>query len=598
MVNAQFTQAAFRVRNDDGSESTATWKAEENVNWEQTPDVAFRIRFAINQIVSNADASLGRTFRLRYSKNGGAYVNIGATSSITEAVRAVNSSNLTDASPTTDQIGGTGTFYAGQVDEGGATGTITAPSLSLAHTELEFCIQVYGPQVAAGDTIDLRVYTGTSTLLDSYVQTPTIIVGKRLAGSTSVVFSSTSALTGGDDGIPDPDPVYLSGAVTLTFTPRHVDYEYLIETDGSTYTAKNRSGTVVSSSGNLKTVLDAVKAANTRLRFGEGTFDFGTEHGVFNTLDGIEFHGAGIDLTIIQNSTNEAADTEPLSFTRCNDVKIRHMTVYAGGSARSTSDAIDNDAGDNWLIEYVKVSGSRARGIVFDGKDPGATADNGVIRNCEIYGTQGSTSGDGIEMLGAQGTLIENCHIHDVAAHGVSLVKGNTASGRKASSNIVRGCTIDQAGRDGINIVSSNDNLVEDCTITNSANVTANRDGIRIETVDGVAADDNVFQNNTITDDQVVKTQRYGINVGPSAANLANNTQILDNYLLGNKTAAYNDDGTNTTFVEDIVRLAAAVSMTFSTTAELIGGVVVSIASSTAHRVVRILHQRRRRHRK
>ena len=124
MVSPLFEQAAFRVRNDDGSETTATWRESENVNWETPPGYNMRVRFAINQTAATADATLGRTFRLRYSKNGGAYVNIGSTSATTEAIRAALSSNFSDAAPTTDQISGTGTFVAGQMDESGATGTI------------------------------------------------------------------------------------------------------------------------------------------------------------------------------------------------------------------------------------------------------------------------------------------------------------------------------------------------------------------------------------------------------------------------------------------------------------------------------------------
>ena len=42
-------QDAFRGRNDDGTEATATWIALINTNWSQAVDVNFRVRFNIHQ---------------------------------------------------------------------------------------------------------------------------------------------------------------------------------------------------------------------------------------------------------------------------------------------------------------------------------------------------------------------------------------------------------------------------------------------------------------------------------------------------------------------------------------------------------------------
>lgn len=114
------------------------------------------------------------------------------------------------------------------------------------------------------------------------------------------------------------------------------------------------------------------------------------------------------------------------------------------------------------------------------------------------------------------------------------------------AAGTVRNCQIDQAGRDGIDINSSSNNLIEGCTITNSANVTASRDGIRIETSDAVNADYNEFDGNECTDNQGTKTQRYGININPDVSTEANYNRITNNDLAGNNVGPYNDAGTDT----------------------------------------------------
>lgn len=60
------TQSAFRIRNDDGTEATATWKAAENVNVPITPDQTFRPRF---QIIPGGNPPVEK-YQLQYRKVG------------------------------------------------------------------------------------------------------------------------------------------------------------------------------------------------------------------------------------------------------------------------------------------------------------------------------------------------------------------------------------------------------------------------------------------------------------------------------------------------------------------------------------------------
>src|SRR5690349_20629389 len=97
-------QAGFRGRNDDGNETTATWKASQNVNWTQLVDTTFRVRFLMQN--SGTTALNNLVAQLEYTYNGGASTNVNASSSV---VRSAASPNLADAANLTQQLtGGTG----------------------------------------------------------------------------------------------------------------------------------------------------------------------------------------------------------------------------------------------------------------------------------------------------------------------------------------------------------------------------------------------------------------------------------------------------------------------------------------------------------
>lgn len=62
-------QEGFRWRNDDGTETTATWKAAENTNVSAAPDAVVRLRMLVN-VLGGDPAS--KSFRLQYRKVGAA----------------------------------------------------------------------------------------------------------------------------------------------------------------------------------------------------------------------------------------------------------------------------------------------------------------------------------------------------------------------------------------------------------------------------------------------------------------------------------------------------------------------------------------------
>lgn len=175
------TQTTFRGRNDDGSETTASWKATAGTDWTQDVDTNFRVRFNVN--ASTAAPTLNTPFVLRYSLNGGTYTAVSAASTV---VRASASPNVTDGAATTEQLAGTGTFNAGTIDEvdGSALG-FTGAVATGQDTEVEYSAQIRSADVVNNDTVNLRVYNGT-TALNTYTDTPIITVNEVTAAASLV----------------------------------------------------------------------------------------------------------------------------------------------------------------------------------------------------------------------------------------------------------------------------------------------------------------------------------------------------------------------------------------------------------------------------
>jgi parallel beta-helix repeat protein len=292
------------------------------------------------------------------------------------------------------------------------------------------------------------------------------------------------------------------------------------------YQAVSTSTPPMTFTGSLKSVGERAVAelmktpAGGTVRFTAATFDFGTEYFKFSKdIRNIDFVGAGIDQTIITNNTDAAADTEPFNFTGTDNVKIRNMTVKAGGVPRTTSDALDFDKGNNSLVENVKIPQARGRGIVFDGKDAGWTSENNTVRNCVITGVSGS----GIEFLASSKNTVTGCTITSPGKTGVDIrLSSPTAPqpNKPSNNNTISGNTIDQAGEHGIYINTGNGNKITGNRVTNSSDKSSSRDGIRISTtVSGLNCDDNIVTGNTSIDNQPIKTQTWGLHITHAACN-------------------------------------------------------------------------------
>jgi Right handed beta helix region len=298
--------------------------------------------------------------------------------------------------------------------------------------------------------------------------------------------------------------------------------------------------------------VNALPASGGIILFSSGHFNYGTGFLKVVHRHNITYQGAGMDITFIANNTDAAADTEPFNFEDVDGSIVSDLTVSAGGAPRTTSDALDFDNSSNCRVERVKVTLSRARGIIFDGKtsngDPTWESLGNVIQDCIVTGCPGA----GIELLvtgdpgagssGGPGCQVINCQSFGNGNAGVKINR-QSSTGRQGKNNTISGGSYHHNGTQGVVIQEGLNNIVTGVTCYDNGS-----DGIRIETFDGesLQANGNQIIGCTCFDDQATKTQPYGVWLKGIPPTDINNTLVQDNNLCGNKTAGLRNDATNT----------------------------------------------------
>lgn len=208
MTNPAFTQLTFRLRNDNGNETTATWRQTQGTDDTLSVNTNYRCRFRIDETASRAWSN--KTWNLRFSHNGGAYVQAADG----QAVKLVLSGNFAQGDDCTTQLtGGTGTFVTdnnGMCESAGALNSGAAGQLF----EVEFCFQIDSSIAANNDTIALRIYDGTAALA-AYTDSPLITVS-----NTTTTHQPTATLSGASSltavgGVTYKPTATLSGASSL-----------------------------------------------------------------------------------------------------------------------------------------------------------------------------------------------------------------------------------------------------------------------------------------------------------------------------------------------------------------------------------------------
>jgi len=193
------TCAAFRFRNDDGSETSATWKASQNQNVVQPVLENFRIRL-LNQMTNSGDAT-NTTAALQFRVNGGSWQAVGAALSTTLAVRVVASSNVDHETATTSQLtGGTGSFVPGFL----LTLSSGAPEVSYtsgSHSEYEWCIELTD-LAEDEDVIEFRVVLAGTAHPATHI--PQVIASTAVRPNAPTLLSPTGGIHSADGSPPEP----------------------------------------------------------------------------------------------------------------------------------------------------------------------------------------------------------------------------------------------------------------------------------------------------------------------------------------------------------------------------------------------------------
>lgn len=203
---ASLDQVHYRFRNDDGSESAATWIDAEDTNiivgsgGSVELDTNIRLRITVDDTASGIENNVN--LQLQYNKNTLGWNSVNATSL---NVRSSASGNFADDDNTTRQLtiptgGSFITPNSGMDEDNGIAGeTNDIDYVDGLHdfVEVEFCFIVRSTDVTNDDAIQFRVVRAPGGTLDAWSVTPQITVSQtaplNITVSESMGFSDTLA---------------------------------------------------------------------------------------------------------------------------------------------------------------------------------------------------------------------------------------------------------------------------------------------------------------------------------------------------------------------------------------------------------------------
>lgn len=175
-ASALLRQKAFRHRNDDGDEASATWALTLNTDPVSAvqPGTGFRVRFAIEEYAGKAISS---AFDLIGRVNGGTWYQLGDANM---PLALIDSTYITGIPATTQQISAPDSFTAGELYELGSTGSVISVGKNTT-SEFEFCFELptskYNSVYTDDDLIEFAVARANLGLLDDYAVTPSFTIG-------------------------------------------------------------------------------------------------------------------------------------------------------------------------------------------------------------------------------------------------------------------------------------------------------------------------------------------------------------------------------------------------------------------------------------
>ncbi|MBA4387668.1 MAG: hypothetical protein C0404_06780 [Verrucomicrobia bacterium] len=186
-----WVQEHFRWRNDDGSESAATWKAD--------PDVAItgatrgqniRLRFTVANTSTSYSGSL--IARLEYSTNpSGAWTTVSGANDGLSAFVMTTTSMYADGDNTTDQLTGSGTFAAGKAVESPNNASASVTVGVSQRSNFEYCFQATAK--ASGSTAYYFRLTSSGAAFTTYSQTAQLTMAAGEANESPAIVSALTA---------------------------------------------------------------------------------------------------------------------------------------------------------------------------------------------------------------------------------------------------------------------------------------------------------------------------------------------------------------------------------------------------------------------
>jgi hypothetical protein len=198
-----YNQIHYRWRNDDGSETSATWAATEDTSYSNLPQNTIK-RLRIEVANKGWTRGSGIQLKLQYAQattcSSGSYIDVPTTTALHWQI--ADSSNLTDGASTTNVSPGltdeNAFFTAGQVkDTSNLTSAINITSENF--TEIEYSLKATNNSIS-GVNYCFRLVKGDGSLLDTYNVYPQITVTSTVATvscSTNVTSTSFGNITTG-----------------------------------------------------------------------------------------------------------------------------------------------------------------------------------------------------------------------------------------------------------------------------------------------------------------------------------------------------------------------------------------------------------------
>ncbi|MBI2429168.1 MAG: fibronectin type III domain-containing protein [Ignavibacteriales bacterium] len=191
-VTANTNQGNFRWRNDDGSETSATWRQSQNTNDSLAGINNIRLRIELyNSDPSNPN--FGPVVALFYSADNSTYTQVTTDGSLNHW-KLNTSGNFADGDATTNQLSTSYTFAAGNIYE--SSTTFSASIGAASSEEYEFCISPTQNTVS-GTTYYFRILNSAGGSIEGYGTTPTLYyVLLASAGSATAIGVTGATLNG------------------------------------------------------------------------------------------------------------------------------------------------------------------------------------------------------------------------------------------------------------------------------------------------------------------------------------------------------------------------------------------------------------------